>query len=420
MSRDNPHNLEVEAALLGVMLQEREAREIGLALLPEHFILPFHAKVHRAIARCHEESPAGVDLVGIAAHLDGLGTASLLKLTQATPLLPNPERYVAIITERARLRAVAAYAGQLSEAALGGKTETVDQLLAAAETRLAPALTGQIDTIELLDLLEQPDPIAKPWVLPGLLRAGENLVLTGGEGAGKMRTLRDFALGVASGVHPFTDLPMRRQQVLIVDLQEDATELRGELAIQHRHLAKHYRKGMIQMVTRRAGIDLLTANDARWFEALIAKVQPALVIMGPLKKLYRAPVGKGIWDDDVVEGLHRRFDEWQARYGFAMCLEGHAGHDRETWRVKGSSAWYAWPHFGYGLNPVTWRPREVEMIRWRGDRENGVKRYWPSRLSESRCGWSWTADTVAVEELRRVQQAGDPVEQPAFETEEPF
>lgn len=402
------------------MLQEREAREIGLTLVPSDFYVPFHAQVHRAIGECHEESPVGIDVVRVAARIEGLGTTPLFQLIRSSPLLSNATHYARIVAEKSRMRDVIGYTDRLAGAAWDDDPRTVDDLLTAAEQRLAPPLTETVETIELLDLLKQPDPIPKPWVLPGLLRAGENLVLTGGEGAGKMRTLRDFALGVASGVHPFTDLPMHRQQVLIVDLQEDATELRGELAIQHRHLAKHYRRGMIQMVTRRAGIDLLSAHDARWFESLIAKVLPALVIMGPLKKLYRAPAGKGIWDDDVVEALHRRFDEWQTRYGFAMCLEGHAGHDRETWRVKGSSAWYAWPHFGYGLNPVTWRPREVEMIRWRGDRENGVKRYWPNRLTEAPTGWSWSANQTAVEELRRVQQAGDPVEQGAFDEGETF
>jgi hypothetical protein len=66
----------------------------------------------------------------------------------------------------------------------------------------------------------------------------------------------------------------------------------------------------------------------------------------------------------------------------AVAIEGHAGHDRETWRFRGSSVWLDWFNFGFGLDPVKGesaeRKRRTRLKRWRGDRPPG--RPWPRYL----------------------------------------
>lgn len=426
-----PHNLDAERDLLGAMLSSRPAVDTALELVSvADFYDPAHGRCFAAIVSCYE-SGGVIDATSVAEVLTPPGADDkaragirlrLLALIAGMPASAQAGAWAQIVARHARYRRAIVYAADIEHAARGAVLdggESLDALLGAADEHLVAPLPSSADETELDALLAAPPPIEKPWRIPGLLQSQDVLVLTGGEGAGKMSIARQLVMGAAAGIHPFTELPMRRSQGLIVDLQEDLTDLRRELARPRAHVGAHYKPGAIQIVSRRQGINLLGAHDARWFEALLARVRPGFVVMGPLKKMYQPPAGKGVWDDDVVEVLHRRLDEWIVRYDFALVLEGHAGHDRDTWRVKGSSAWYAWPHFGYGLDTVaergnSWRPRSFGLIRWRGDRENGVPRCWPHRLKERDAGWLWAADGDSVAAMRAVQQRGDTVDQPSL------
>jgi len=431
--RTPPANADVESALLGAMLLGADAVELGLeACTAADLVGPQHASIFRAIASAYAAGGA-VDPVTVAEELrrrEGLdavgGRKRLEALRAGTPASANARQYARIVADLALLRRLLAAAGETAELVydegraqrgmLGMERPDASQILGRARElvdgceRPSAGADDSLAMLELDELLHLPAPLVKPWVVPPLLRVGDVLVLTGGEGAGKMTLFRQLAIGAAAGIHPFTDQPMRRQRVLIVDLQEDATDVRDALAPLRRHVGAHYREGAVKIVCRKQGINLLARRDARAFEGLLARVEPDLVVMGPIKKTYRPPPGKGLWDDDVVEELQARLDEWIVRYGFALCLEGHAGHDRETWRMKGSSAWYAWPAFGYGLNPESWRPREMQLVRWRGDRYDG--RPWPFRITENReGGWPWLANPDAVASMRSIAAMGDPVDQ---------
>lgn len=415
-----PYNREAEESVLGAMLLSRDAIESAaeIGLTAADFYAPAHQSIFLAIFAAYD-AREGIDPVTIAERLRAQvgdhspdanrldeigGRQRLLQLQAATPASANAPHYARIVARTARWRRAAAYGEEVRLAALAALSDDGTALDGLLDAGFGDApVTESVGAVELDDLLAADPPVAKPWIVPGILRGGENLVVTGGEGAGKMTLLRQMAVGAAAGVHPFTDQPIPRSKVLIVDLQEDLTELQAELAPLRRHVDAHYRTGAVHLVSRRQGVNLLAARDARWFEGLIVAHAPAFVVMGPLKKMYQPPAGARAWDHDVVEALHRRIDDWQERYGFALALEGHAGHDRETWRVLGSSVWYAWPHFGYGLKPVSWRPREVEMMRWRGERDGRVKRHFPARLTEGAAtGWPWLANPACVDELRKI------------------
>lgn len=431
-----PRSIDAERDLLGAMLTSRPATEAGLELCAVgDFFHPEHQRVFAAIARCWEDGKA-IDPTSVADALSPLGASDkdrraakerLVALQAQMPPSGNAQGWALVVQRHARYRRAILFADELRQAAYAAPADagaSLDALLASADDQLAAPVIETADATELDDLLASPDPVAKPWVIPGLMQAQDVTVLTGGEGSGKMTVARQAAIGAAAGIHPFTELPMRRSQVLIVDLQEDLTDLRRELARPRAHVGGHYQKGAVHLVSRRQGINLLGAHDARWFEGLLARVKPGLVVMGPLKKMYQPPAGKGIWDDDVVEALHRRLDEWIVRFGFALWLEGHAGHDRDTWRVKGSSAWYAWPHFGYGIDTDpqrgnSWRPRSFALVRWRGDRENGVPRHWPLRIREREQGFLWSADGESVDAMREVQRRGNVADQPTLSEGDP-
>lgn len=443
-----PHNHEAEESLLGAMLMglDRTKQALADGVVVSDLHKPLHQWVFQAITEAYDDGAGTVDITVVSERLRAAGryeasggSAMLRRLQSSTPASANVGHYAEIVTRLGRWRRGIGWGSRLMEAAYEAPRddgEAFELVLSVGPDELAPQVREDVEAADFTELMATPPTPSAPWCVPALLRIGEVLVLTGGEGAAKMTVLRQMALGVSHGVHPFTNAPMKRRKVLIVDLQEPLPALRRELGKGSKHLRGRWEEGWLHLVSRRQGIDLLSAHDQRLFEGLLAKYRPELVVMGPLKKTYRPPAGKGIWDDDVVQRLHDRLDHWMMTYGFALCLEGHAGHDRDTWRVKGSSEWYAWPHFGYGLEPVSWHPREVKLIPWRGDRnEDEMPRAWPHALTEEmpanvahllgaqtveRKGWMFHANPAAVEEMQRVVAAGDPIDQPTLDMEEPF
>ena len=91
--------------------------------------------------------------------------------------------------------------------------------------------------------------------------------------------------------------------------------------------------------------------------------------------------------DDDAAPLLAALDTLRDR-DVALVIEAHAGKatsdkGERNLAPRGSSALLGWPEFGLGLRPVKGKPHEIELIRWRGDRE---ERMWPRKLKKSADG----------------------------------
>jgi hypothetical protein len=316
------------------------------------------------------------------------------------------QAYADELARLAALRRGIALGGRIQELGYDGD---LDGLLAEtehADDDLRPAL-GPVESFDAADLVALADLDAetpqKPWVLSGLLRVNEKLIVTGGEGVGKSTFSRQAAVTVAAGLHPLLCIPTGDEPLstLVIDLQEDDVDSAVAMAPMIRRAGANLDPGLLHAVQWPAGINLLARRDFVRVEALIAQHRPRLVVMGPLVRLFRAEAGRSRYSEDLVDELTDYLDELMVRYEFALVLEGHAGNDRSTeeaWRPRGSSVWRSWPSVGIGLEGVSSKPREAKVHQWRWSRY--ADRAWPARLVGG-AGWPWTLDSIDYENLAR-------------------
>jgi replicative DNA helicase len=106
-----PANLEAERTLLGAVLLNNDLFEsIYESLKPEHFFLPAHQKLYRAVAELRSDNrPA--DLISLTDYLAQRGEIEAVgghervaELVAGIPLLDSVEHYAQIIRDRAVLR----------------------------------------------------------------------------------------------------------------------------------------------------------------------------------------------------------------------------------------------------------------------------------------------------------------------------
>ena len=224
---------------------------------------------------------------------------------------------------------------------------------------------------------QQDDPY--DWLIPGLVERLDRLIVTGGEGAGKTTMLRQLGVCLAGGVHPFTGVPIQGRTVLVVDCENSERQWRRST------------RGLVHVVrgigTADPGenlhllcvprMDITTATDLGAVHGLIDDVNPDMLMIGPLYRL----VPRAITNDDDAAPVLAALDSLRDR-GVALVMEAHAGHavgkgGERDFRPRGSSALMGWPEFGFGLAVDTDDPGSVQVVRWRGDRD---ERDWPKRL----------------------------------------
>lgn len=237
---------------------------------------------------------------------------------------------------------------------------------------------------DLHAILESTDPDFD-WLVPGLLERGDRLVLTGWEGMGKSWLVRQFALCMAAGIHPFTAEPYGFLRVLMIDAENSQRQTRRVLRRMYpalEALGASVPRGGCRFILRPEGFDLTQAEDADWLLERVIAHQPDVLFIGPLYRLHAA--------DPKEEGAARAMvgaiDRARVRANCAVVLEAHAGHASglagRSVRPLGSSLLMRWPEFGYGIAPIRDETdpeakTPVALTSWRGDRD---ARDWPKRL----------------------------------------
>lgn len=247
----------------------------------------------------------------------------------------------------------------------------------------AEALRNKFHPITLGNLLNRPD--IRDWLVPDLLERRDRFVLVGGEGGGKSYLMRQLAITIAAGVHPFAwRQQIEPRKVLVIDAENTEDQWAR---------AARYITGRVESIGVRsprdhvivnAGdrIDLANPAALDLIHRMLDEHEPDILYVGPLYKL----TTKEITTETEAAPLLIALDGIRER-GVTLLVEAHAGHAKgadgeRAWRPRGSSALLGWPEFGFGLAPIKSDDPDddivmVNLARWRGDRE---ARDWPERL----------------------------------------
>ena len=258
----------------------------------------------------------------------------------------------------------------------------VDQIVAALAKDLE-VVEATIDSgIGLLgfdDLMDTPDD-HRPWLMPGMLRTNERIIITGPEGGGKSVLISQLCLGAAMGISSLS-LELDRHEpmrVLMLDVENDRLQVRNNMRKVFPYMREMtgVTKPLIEWINVR-DIDLSDAVERQKIIRVAKERMPQLMYMGSLYKL--APEGEK--SDAQFTHVSRTVDRIRAETGTSVLIEAHTGHgmqnDRNgTMRPYGSSMWMRWPEFGLAMLPQKGKP--VQIGHWRGMRSDD--RQWPAAL----------------------------------------
>lgn len=236
--------------------------------------------------------------------------------------------------------------------------------------------TGRHSFLELDDFLDEDDD-TYDWVVPGLIEHRDRVILTGGEGHGKMTLMRQIGIQVASGIHPFTLGGITPARVVLLDLQETEQQLRRALRPLRVTAGDRYIKGNLSVACRPEGLDIRGAIDKGYLVDLIMDTKPDLILGGPI---YKLTDGDPI-DETAAKPIATLLDQLRVMSGAAMILEAHMPYGvngrQRVERPYGWSGWSRWPEFGLCLKD------NDALSHWRGARD---LRDWPAGLKR---GGQW-------------------------------
>lgn len=221
------------------------------------------------------------------------------------------------------------------------------------------------------------------WLVPGLLERQDRLIITGAPGHGKSTLLRQTAMQLSSGIHPFGGENFPPLRTLLFDVENSGRQIHRKLHSIRQQAGDKY-AGNLYLVTRPQGLDL-SNGDGIILETEIEETKPDVLITGPLYKL----VGGDPSEEQSARLATQWLDKIRTKYDITIILEAHSPHSSDhrkpILRPYGASLWIRWPEFGIHL------AEDGTLTHWRGPRE---ERNWPAELHRGG-EWPWTAPDAA-------------------------
>lgn len=268
---------------------------------------------------------------------------------------------------------------------------TLDQLLETTpESLVEKARTG----VDVLDLIKRPRGVTD-FVIPSTLAKGERALIVGLEGRGKSTLLRQIAVMVAGGLHPFLGTRSEPKRVLFIDAEnhpdQTLTSWQDLVGLAARH-SSPIEGGMLTVLEEyESNRNLAGGEGAAWLVERINAYRPDLVCMGPLTNL----ADKDLRDDEPVRRMRNAINEARSVCNSAFIMEHHAplrGSQDKVREVRpyGSSLFLKWPDYGFAMQPVEGK---TDVMEWKANRGKRVRsRVWPSYLREGTPNtdeWPW-------------------------------
>lgn len=228
------------------------------------------------------------------------------------------------------------------------------------------------------------------WIIPGILERMDRLIVTGPEGAGKTTWCRQMVVLAAAGINPITfQTNMDPARVLVVDAENTEKQWRRGVRWMATQAAREGKADPQDRIFIKAGrrIDITRGTELAKIHRYIDEFNPDIVYIGPLYKM----VPGAINNDDDAAPLIMALDSIRER-NVALIMEAHAGKATDpggnrNLAPRGSSALLGWPEFGLGLRPSEDIPGLVDIIRWRGDRD---ERDFPTSMTRGGPLWPWS------------------------------
>ena len=239
LSRQLPHALEAEQAVLGAMLiDSRCVPEVIGMLRPDDFFLQQNKDIYETIYTMFNYSET-IDPVTVLNKLKerGLGdeklASYLMQLMEITPTAANVGQYAEIVRDKAIMRNLAVAAGDIRETVFEG-VGTAAEILESAEKKIFALRNGNsgdslqhmvlVNVFERLDELSQSDQ-AFPGISTGLmdldkkingLNKSDLVLIAARPGMGKTSIALNIALAAAKKTDKtvaFFSLEMSREQL---------------------------------------------------------------------------------------------------------------------------------------------------------------------------------------------------------------
>ena len=243
LSRQLPHSLEAEQAVLGSMLIDSRcvAEVIGM-LRPDDFFLQQNKDIYETVYSMFNFSET-IDPVTVLDRLKQKGMAGdqtasyLMQLMEITPTAANVAQYAAIVKDKALMRNLAVAAGDIRETVFEG-TGTAAEIMESAEKKIYALRNGNtgdslqhigtvlVNVFDRLDELSRSDN-AFPGLSTGLmdldkkingLNKSDLVLIAARPGMGKTSIALNIALAVAKKTDKtvaFFSLEMSREQLAL-------------------------------------------------------------------------------------------------------------------------------------------------------------------------------------------------------------
>jgi hypothetical protein len=398
-----------ERSLLGAMLISRAAVNAAADVTQAaHFHHPAHGPIYDAILAVHSAPGGGgadvrtvTDELARRGQLDQIGgTPALIACQAEAPAVSNAARYAGIVARYAHLRDLRATFGR-SLADVADPTDPPDVIAErarAALDELAARFAGAdhgprgLAAFRAQDHREQ-----REDVIPGVLRRGRTLVLTGMPGNGKSLFVLQSALAPACGINPLTLGIMPRRRTLYVQLENEPDEeqdrIEGMLAGRNGELVD---ESLVDVQVRQGGVDLTTPAGAAWLRSLVRSWRPDLLCIGPYKNMHSgvAPVGASDRHAALAKAVHQPLDRIRREFGCAIVLEAHPTREADPssdnptdFLPAGGSEMERWTGLGLCLMR-TERAGRYRLGAWREPRRLGTRL--PGEMVRRQgSGWVW-------------------------------
>lgn len=358
-------------------------------LTGEEFRSPLYAGIFNAMAnRWSSGEPA--DAPALATDFEFADLIDIQGLCE----IAAPEKLMDELVELARRRRIARTLtdglSTLNDASVGMVADGVADSVLTSIQEVSKIGAVSETVARPWHLLARRNENPPDWLIDGLLRERDRLVIVGSEGAGKTTVLRQMAYCAALGIHPFhrRRLKRGRVKVLVVDLENPRDQVSALAAWMERAARHTMQEGNLDlaevpcwMVEWEGGIDIRRRPDRARLEAEIRESGCELLVIGPLYKLYQKKGSET--DEEVTSEVCAILDEWRVRYNLAMIFEHHAPHGyggKRNMRPVGSSYWLRWPEYGITMQRNKDRPSRWDVGRFRGDR---MPVNWPTALDRN-------------------------------------